>query len=55
MARRSYGTGSLSVHTDARGREAWYGKWYIRLQTSPAADWAEAQARHPRGPYPRPG
>jgi integrase len=29
MARRSYGTGSLSVHTDARGREAWYGKWYI--------------------------
>jgi hypothetical protein len=28
-ARRSYGTGSLYVRTDARGRESWYGKWYI--------------------------
>ena len=28
MARRSYGTGSLFVHRDARGRETWYGKWY---------------------------
>jgi integrase len=28
MARRSYGTGSLFVHRDARGRETWYGRWY---------------------------
>ena len=28
MARRSYGTGSLFVHRDANGREAWYGRWY---------------------------
>jgi hypothetical protein len=26
--RRSYGTGSLFVRADARGREAWYGKWW---------------------------
>ncbi len=25
--RRSYGTGSLIVRTDAAGREVWYGKW----------------------------
>lgn len=29
MARRSYGTGSLYVHTDAAGRESWYGRFYI--------------------------
>ena len=29
MARRSYGTGALSVRRDARGRETWYGKWRI--------------------------
>src|SRR5215218_9513400 len=29
MARRSYGTGSLSVRRDARGRESWYGQWRI--------------------------
>jgi hypothetical protein len=29
MARRSYGTGQLYVHTDAQGREIWYGRWYI--------------------------
>ena len=28
MASRSYGTGSLFVHRDARGRETWYGRWY---------------------------
>jgi integrase len=28
MARRSYGTGSLFVYRDARGRELWYGRWY---------------------------
>jgi hypothetical protein len=28
MARRSYGSGSLFVRRDARGRETWYGKWY---------------------------
>jgi integrase len=27
MAKRSYGTGSLYVARDARGREAWYGRW----------------------------
>jgi integrase len=27
MAKRSYGTGSLYVRTDAAGREAWYGHW----------------------------
>jgi integrase len=27
--RRSYGTGALSVRTDARGRETWYGRWYV--------------------------
>ncbi|HEX4032847.1 MAG TPA: site-specific integrase [Solirubrobacteraceae bacterium] len=26
--RRAYGTGSLSVRTDRRGRESWYGRWY---------------------------
>ena len=26
-ARRSYGTGSLYVERDARGREVWYGRW----------------------------
>jgi integrase len=26
---RSYGTGQLYTHTDAGGREAWYGRWYI--------------------------
>jgi integrase len=29
MARRSYGTGSLFVRRDSRGRETWYGKWYV--------------------------
>jgi hypothetical protein len=28
MARRSYGTGSLAVRRDARGRESWYGQWW---------------------------
>jgi integrase len=28
MDRRSYGSGSLFVRTDAAGNEAWYGKWY---------------------------
>jgi hypothetical protein len=28
-ARRSYGTGSLYVRTDAAGRESWYGQWRI--------------------------
>jgi integrase len=27
VARRSYGTGSLFVRRDARGRETWYGVW----------------------------
>lgn len=27
--RRSYGAGSLFVRSDSRGREAWYGKWYV--------------------------
>ena len=27
MAKRSYGTGSLYVARDARGRETWYGRW----------------------------
>ena len=26
--RRSYGTGALTVRTDAAGRETWYGLWY---------------------------
>jgi hypothetical protein len=26
--RRSYGTGSLRVRTDAHGRETWYGQWH---------------------------
>lgn len=29
-ARRSYGTGSLEVRADARGRESWYGRWHVR-------------------------
>lgn len=28
MTRRSYGTGTLYVRTDGRGRETWYGRWY---------------------------
>lgn len=28
MARRSYGSGSLFVRTDAVGNETWYGRWY---------------------------
>lgn len=27
--RRSYGTGSLYVHTDANGVETWYGRWWV--------------------------
>jgi hypothetical protein len=27
-ARRSYGTGSLYVHTGKAGTKAWYGRWY---------------------------
>ena len=27
-ARRSYGTGSLTVRADSAGRETWYGKWH---------------------------
>jgi integrase len=27
MARRSYGTGSLTLRTDSSGRESWYGLW----------------------------
>ncbi len=27
VAKRSYGTGSLYVARDARGRESWYGRW----------------------------
>jgi integrase len=29
MGRRSYGTGSLFVHSDALGRETWYGRWRV--------------------------
>ncbi len=29
MARRSYGSGSLSVRSDGRGRETWYGSWRV--------------------------
>jgi integrase len=29
MPRRSYGTGSLYVRRDARGRESWYAKWRV--------------------------
>ena len=32
VARRSYGTGSLFVESDGRGRESWYGKWYVAGQ-----------------------
>jgi integrase len=28
-AKRSYGTGSLYVARDARGRESWYGRWQL--------------------------
>ena len=27
MAKRSYGSGSLFVHTDKTGKESWYGSW----------------------------
>src|SRR5436305_5351261 len=27
LTKRSYGTGSLYVARDARGRESWYGRW----------------------------
>jgi integrase len=29
VARRSRGTGSLSVRKDARGLESWYGQWWV--------------------------
>jgi integrase len=29
VARRSRGTGSLSVRRDARGLESWYGQWWV--------------------------
>jgi len=29
MPKRSYGTGQLFVHRDARGRETWYGRWRV--------------------------
>ena len=29
VARRSYGTGSLYVHTDTTGRETWYARFYV--------------------------
>jgi integrase len=29
MARRSYGTGSLTVREDSNGRETWYGRWRV--------------------------
>jgi integrase len=29
MARRSYGSGSVYVRTDAAGVESWYGTWYV--------------------------
>ena len=29
MARRSRGTGSLSIRRDARGLESWYGQWWV--------------------------
>ena len=29
VSRRSYGTGSLSVRRDSRGRESWYGQWRV--------------------------
>ena len=28
-ARRSYGSGSLEIRTDARGRETYYGRWHV--------------------------
>jgi Phage integrase, N-terminal SAM-like domain len=28
VAKRSYGTGSLYIVRDARGREIWYGRWW---------------------------
>ena len=29
MAKRSYGTGSLYTVRDGRGREIWYGRWWV--------------------------
>ena len=29
MAKRSYGTGALSLREDARGRASWYGQWRV--------------------------
>src|SRR5205085_1010750 len=29
MAKRSYGSGGLSVRSDANGRETWYGQWWV--------------------------
>jgi hypothetical protein len=29
VGRRSYGTGSLLVRVDSRGRESWYGQWRV--------------------------
>ena len=29
MARRSYGSGRLYVHTGASGTESWYGSWHV--------------------------
>ena len=32
VAKRSYGTGGLSVRKDARGAETWYGLWWVGTQ-----------------------
>lgn len=29
MARRSYGSGSLTIREDARGKETWYAVWHV--------------------------
>jgi hypothetical protein len=51
MAGRSYGTGSVYVVRDARGRETWYGRW-----RSPRRRKGQPEARAPGGSrYPRAG
>jgi len=54
--RRSYGTGSLYVRTDARGRESWYAKWHldqkdVRRVIARSAN--QVAARASRAPRPR--
>ena len=50
-SRRSYGTGSLDVYTDAAGRESWYGRWYIGSKRVKKLNRPKARARQQGRPH----